>query len=118
MIIRLRNFTSQKIDIISVEQLEGLELEGSVWLADSMKGEPLLTLPREGMIRSSKGSIIGVPTNLKEEDILIVREETLINISASGNPLVKQMCSPYKVVRMRDYPSVIFGCIGLHPTFS
>ena len=64
-------------------------------------------------VRTRYGELTGLDISITSEDILIVSLPTQSMAIASGHPLASQMASPYKVVRAKDNPSAVIGCLGL-----
>ena len=58
------------------------------------------------------GDAVGIPSNIQDDDILIVSLPMQSMAKSSGHPLASQMVCPYKVVRSAENGSLVLGCMG------
>lgn len=125
------NLTPHPISVFNTSQFINLQqINATTWVADSVDGDPILSLDSVGIVRISVstkiignvggvefhattyGDIVGLPDNIHADDVLVVSLPTVSNAKASGHPLAKQMVSPYGVIRLASDTSVILGCQG------
>ncbi len=125
------NLTPHSIEVYSESQFVNLEQTNpTTWIADSVDGEPIAAFPSMGSARiavttvegnpidgiptvtTQYGELTGIPETVVVDDVLIVSLPTKSMAEQSGNPLAKQMVTPYKVVRSRENGSLVLGCMG------
>lgn len=100
------------------------------WVADGIKGAPLIEYPSHGVIRIATrinpvklpipgthvqtyyGEVEGIPATATLEDWLIVSLPTQSMARQAGHPLASKMLAPHKVVRNRANTSEVLGCMG------
>jgi hypothetical protein len=125
------NYTPHVIDVYTADSFEGLEkLNPTTWVADSVTGEAIVSLPSLGMIRvkvataesaavdgiptveTTYGELEGLPESIGDDDYLVVSLPTQSAAKALGHPLASRMLCPYQVVRDRANTSTVLGCMG------
>ncbi len=127
------NLTPHSIEVYPEAAFKNLEQTNpTTWIADSVDQNLLLeSFASQGVARittsvvpagsigtipavqTSYGELTGIPVDVDPFDVLIVSLPTQSMAIASGNPLAKNMVSPYKVVRLRSNTSTVLGCMGL-----
>lgn len=128
------NLTSHSIDVYNVDQFINLkQLNPTTWVADSVDGDAILSLPSQGNARIDVTtdfylSIDGINiytsfygdinitgfdiSTIAVDDLLIVSLPVVSNAKLSNHPLSSQLVSPFQVVRKADNTSAILGCTG------
>ena len=128
----IRNLLPHSADFYSESAFQGLEqINPSTWVADSVEGPALLSIPSEGMLRISTstteaepiagiptvvtayGAVTGVPEDVSPDDVLVVSLPALSMAVAARHWLVRQMVAPHKVVRQRGNTGTVLGAMGL-----
>jgi hypothetical protein len=128
---KIRNFTPHSFDVYAQAQFVGFEqVNPTTFIADSVGGDPILSLPSEGSVRIATsteslgivngvpafktvyGEASGFPTDLNDGDVVIVSLPVVSSLNASGSPLAKYAASPYKAVRLRSNTSQVLGALG------
>lgn len=133
------NCTPHVIEVFQETAFVGLEqLNATTWVADSVDPSGIVasfpsvgiaritvkTFPGEAIlvnllgdrvrtVKTFYGELEGIPSNVQDGDILIVSLPTQTAAFSKGHPLATQMCTPYKVVRLRNNTSTVLGCCGL-----
>ena len=129
------NLTPHDIDVFTESAFTGLiQINQSTWVADSVfPGQSIgafppaikggariatktIALPQGPgdipLVATEYGEAVGIPDNVKPEDILIVSLPMLAMMKAASHPLAGQCVSPWKVVRSTGNGSQVLGCMG------
>jgi len=130
--MRYINLTPHSISVYNGSQFVNLvQINPTTWVADSVDGDPILSLDSAGVARiatstkiigninkidfyaTTYGDIIGLPDDgFYPDDILIVSLPTVNNAKASKHHLAKQLVSPWGVIRLASDMNQILGCQG------
>jgi len=124
------NLTPHGVQVFVQDQFTGLEqLNPTTWVADSVRGNPILDIASVGSLRiststvdstpidgvpvvdTSYGDLVGLPTDY-DGQFMVVSLPCQSMAKQSGNPLASKMLAPYKVVRLRSNTSQVLGCMG------
>lgn len=120
------------VDVYVESAFENLEqINPTTWVADLVYSEQAVAVfPSRGVariatktvevglidtipcVRTEYGEAVGIPSEVAEEDILIVSLPMQSMMKASGHPLANRAVAPYKVVRDRADTSKVLGCMG------
>ena len=126
------NLTPHVISIYTSTQFVGLKQTNSTnWVADGVKGNPILEVESSGCARisvcteeigivgdgvliahSTYGDAVGFPSDVTQDDVLIVSLRLQLRAKMIEHPLAKQLVSPYKVVRSADDGNIVLGAMG------
>ena len=132
--MKILNGTNHEVTILTRENLVNFSQEGDLLFADSVVGEPILYLPKAStpvrvdlemlpeesvnginVYRRICKGIVGIPDNLKPQDILLVSAQTKSAASLAGTFYAVQMAVPHELVRERraDGKFVTLGCLSI-----